>query len=90
VANIEVLAYTLKVIQRIYIVRKVIIPPKSRAIVPIKYILVPENRVYFFKGIYTSTENIILDYINFVSILNNTNIAKTIFTEIKLSILSNT
>ncbi|KAH8803725.1 hypothetical protein F5882DRAFT_373424 [Hyaloscypha sp. PMI_1271] len=88
-ANVEVLARTLKVVRRIRAARKVIIPPKSRAIVPIEYAPVPENSVYFFEGIYAGAENTILDHVNFVSILNDTDVAKTIFAETKLSTLSN-
>jgi hypothetical protein len=67
------------VIYKILVVRKVIVPLRSKVIVPIKYALVPRDRTYFFEGIYKGAENIILNYVNFVSILNNIDIAKTIF-----------
>jgi hypothetical protein len=68
------------VIRKILVIRKVIILLRSRVIVPIEYILVLREETYFFEGIYKGTENIILNYINFISILNNIDITKTIFT----------
>jgi hypothetical protein len=77
---VEILIHTPKVIRKILIVRKTIILLKSRVIVAIEYILVLRDRTYFFKGTYNSIENTILNYINFISIWNNIDITKTIFT----------
>jgi hypothetical protein len=79
-ANIEVLVRTLKVVRKILVVRKVIISLKSRVIVLIEYALVPRDKTYFFEGIYEGAKNIILNHVNFVSILNNIDITKTVFT----------
>jgi hypothetical protein len=78
------------VVRKILVIRKVIVSLRSRVIVLIEYTLVPRDKTYFFEGIYEGAENIILNYVNFVSILNNIDITKTIFTQIKLGILSNT
>jgi hypothetical protein len=51
--------------------------------------LILKDRTYFFKGIYNSAKNVVLNYINFVSILNSIDIAKIVFAQIKLGILSN-
>jgi hypothetical protein len=80
IANIEVLVRTLKVVYKILVIRKVIISLRSKVIVLIKYVLVPRDKTYFFKGIYKGAENIILNYANFVNILNNIDIIKIIFT----------
>ena len=90
VANVVILQKLPKINRTILAARKTVIPPRSRAFIPINCKDVPENRTYFFQGYFTRAQDAILDHANFVCVVNDTDIAKTVFPHTKLSNLSNT
>jgi large-conductance mechanosensitive channel len=57
--------------------------------VPIEYIVILKDGIYFFKGEFARAKDAILNYTNFISIVNTINIARIIFIRIKLGRLSN-
>lgn len=55
------------------------------ALVPTNYKPVPINRIYFFEGYYIGVQDAVLDHVNFISVVNDSNVIKTIFPATKLS-----
>ncbi|KAH8744109.1 hypothetical protein BGZ57DRAFT_936628 [Hyaloscypha finlandica] len=45
---------------------------------------IPANRTYFFEGYYVGAQDAVLDHANFISVVNDSDVAKTIFPETKL------
>jgi hypothetical protein len=64
-------------------------PPRSQAIVPMEYAVILKDGIYLFKGEFARAKDAILNYINFVSVVNTINIARIISVRIKLRCLSN-
>jgi hypothetical protein len=89
IADVTVLHQTPRVIRKIVAARKVVIPPRSRAIVPVQCTPVPNDGIYFFQSCLDGAEDAVLDHANFVSVVNDTDTARTILARTKLGRLSN-
>jgi hypothetical protein len=57
--------------------------------VPVECAAIPRDGIYLFKGEFARVEDAILNYANFVSVVNNTNVARVISVRTRLGRLSN-
>jgi hypothetical protein len=56
---------------------------------PIECVAILRDRIYLFKGEFARVEDAILNYANFVSVINNINVARVISARTRLGRLSN-
>jgi hypothetical protein len=89
IASVMIMNRNLRVICNIIVARKIVMPLRSWVMVPVECVAILKDGIYLFKGEFAGAEDAILDYANFVSIVNIINVARIIFARMKLGCLSN-